>query len=207
MINIRKHTFETNSSSSHTISLSKPTPPVHDDIPKNTTFKVEPYDSPLANGHEDYTEVFVYRTQVAKLRYLVHVIVSVLYEDVPKKYLTEFAEQLNDWRYRETSEDKEKYADSFYAIDQFRWLKDAVYEETGTTIEIERNTDSSFPFWETVYDEDSSLLTVFDFTSQSWNDETLFKANVKNIIFNDDIVIHDKSIPYGYSEDLKVYDY
>ena len=207
MFNIRRSLFETNSSSTHSISLSKPLPEKRDDIPKHTKIFIEPYDQPACRYDDESIEILAYRTQMAKLRYLMHVIVSILHEDVPEKYLTEFKDKIDDWRYTPTKEEKEKYAEAFFALPQFKWLSEAIYEKTGSVSCIKYDVEDEFPFWQTIYDDNIGLLEVFEFDNKSWNDKDTFKAKVSRFIFDESVVIYDKNIPYGCSEDTEIQEF
>lgn len=203
MINIRRNIFETNSSSSHSISLSKPISHKRDDIPTNSIITLEPYDNPSAHGGWDgEAELFEYRTQLGKLRYLIHMIVSVLEEDIPYIYLTEYKDDDN-WRYNKTKEHKENLAKKFFELQWFTWLKEMIKDKTGSTLNISYDIDTHFPFWETTYDEDDDLLTILGFNESSWNNEAIFKSKMSTLIFNDNVIIYDRNIPYGMSEIIK----
>lgn len=197
MINIRRNLFETNSSSTHSISLSRPTPEKTDDIPTNTNIFIKPYDKPACGYDDEEIEIFAYRTQMAKLRYLIHVLVSVLHEQVPEKYLTEFQDKIDNWQYHPSTEEKELYAEKFFKLSQFKWLYDMIYEKIGSKLHIEYDIEKSFPFWETVYDDNDNLLEVFEFDNDSWNNEDEFKNKMQQLIFDKNIVIYDKNIPYS----------
>lgn len=94
----------------------------------------------------------------------------------------------------------EEYAKSFKDIpfekmvnhDLFACLKEVVKEETGTEIEFIKPYGKWFPYFEEAHDDDEyarDLLHV-EIEGTTLNKEK-FKARLKEIIFNKEIVIKD----------------
>lgn len=191
MINIRRSVFETNSSSTHSITIVKNNKNEYKYIPRNleTTYKVEEYGD--VGGSDERYAVNKHRDEVDKLRYIINMIAS-FYEGKD-----------NDWDYKR-KDDKKYFEESFKQLinkDLFVWLKEVVKEETGTEIEYVKPTYNWYPFFETTYsdDEDIEYLLCIKENLDGINKE-IFKDRVKDIIFNKDIIIENKNIPYGMED-------
>lgn len=201
MKQVRYGVFETNSSSTHSITFANYRPR-RNDIPKNTRFEILPFeDGPMAYGDESHNDTIRYVSQIGKLRYLVYVLVSIINNDTPEKYFTEYKGKIDDWQYPATEAELSLWFNELVNLKYFRWLADVVKKRTGTTIYFDektyRTSDQYFPFFETVYDENSNLKTVFGFTDESFENEEQFKKIIDNIIFNDEVVILDEDSAYG----------
>ena len=188
MINIRRNVFETNSSSTHSITITKYEKPKENNIPRNleTTYKVEEYGD-VRTGDDNY-DIDKHNNEVNKLRFIVNMIASVYeYKD-------------DDFEY-DKRKDKEYIKESFNKLinrDLFVWLKEAVLEKTGTEIEYVQPENNWFPFFETPYSEDEDIETLLHIEKDGDKyNENKFKDRVKEIIFNNDIIIENENCPYG----------
>ena len=131
MKQIRRCVFETNSSSTHSISIYKWQKPEEINIPRNTTLEV----SGKISGRTEITD------EVGKLNYIVVMLASVLeYEDEMDYETSTFEDVVNS--------------------KLFVWLKEIVKEKSNTEI-IYKQTYDYFPFFETTYDEGRGIKEVF----------------------------------------------
>lgn len=188
METIRVNTFETNSSSTHSITISKYQIPRENNIPRNLTkdtgklYDIEEYGD-CGGGDETYA-CDTLRTEVEKLSFIINMIASVIENgSLQDKF---------DYKQRENEQYIKEYFNIMVNSDLFRWLKEVVIEETGTEINYIQPTNNWFPFYETTYDETQGISSLLD-----TNDKDKFKARVKDIIFNKDIIIENEVCPYG----------
>lgn len=187
MRTIRNNTFETNSSSTHTITISRYKKPREENIPRNLTkntgkiFDITEFGD-CGGGDETYA-CDVLRTEVEKLRFIVNMIASVC-ED----------EYYEMWNYekRDIPGYNKEIFQKLTNTDLFIWLKEAVLEETGTMINYVMPDNNWFPFYETTYDENKGISEIL-----SVKDKDKFKQKVKDIIFDKDIIIENEVCPYG----------
>lgn len=187
MKTIRRGTFETNSSSTHSITISKYEKPRENDIPRNLTRDTgKMYDiceyGDCGGGDESYA-CDTMRTEVDKLSFIINMIASIA-ED-----------QCYDmWDYARKEEEgySEKIFNQLVSTGLFAWLKEAVLEETGTMINYIKPSNNWFPFYETTYDECTGIENILN-----TSDKESFKKRVKEIIFDKDIIIDNEVCPYG----------
>ena len=135
MRQIRNSVFETNSSSSHSVSIGPvKKKEVNKNIPRNITlYEVPEYE--VANGHENRTVSNTLMTEVSKLSFLFNLVATCIrneYEDYNDYIVTTFSCLCG----RAVSESDP--ADQRKAVSQdliyMRWLREMVQEETGTLI-------------------------------------------------------------------------
>ena len=190
MISIRRNVFETNSSSTHSITITKWEKPKEFFIPRNlsTTYEVEEY------GDVDFSDNYylsdVHNGEINKLRFIINMIASV-YEFC--RWRPEFdSNKRNDKEYVKYSFNK------LVNEELFVWLKEVVKEETGTEIEYVQPKNTWYPFFETTYSEGEEIETLLHIEEDgdSYN-ESKFKQRIKEIIFNNDIIIENENRPYG----------
>ena len=187
MKTIRTNTFETNSSSTHSITISKYQKPREDNIPRNLTrdtgklFSVAEYGD-CGGGDEEYA-CDTLRTETEKLSFIINMIASVV-EDT----------HYDMWDYDKRNESgyNEKIFNQMIKTDLFVWLQEAVLEETGTMIDYVKPNNNRFPFYETTYDECVGIEELLQVS-----DKEKFKNKVKEIIFDKDIFINNEVCPYG----------
>ncbi|MBQ8298417.1 MAG: hypothetical protein IJX99_00840 [Clostridia bacterium] len=183
MKQIRRGVFETNSSSSHSITITKWEPPKVVDIPRNYEEIFEVYEFGDVDGGEDRYGLDTHLDEVSKLRFIVNMLARV-YEDL------EWDDDTFEWGNLK-----------FYELikqDLFVWLKEAVKEETGTEIAYIHPKCKEYPYFEATYSEydDMKDLLHIEKDGDGFNKEK-FKARVKEIIFNKEIVIYNEECPYG----------
>lgn len=187
MKTIRTNTFETNSSSTHSITISKYQKPREDDIPRNLTrdtgklFSVAEYGD-CGGGDEEYA-CDTLRTETEKLSFIINMIASVV-EDT----------HYDMWDYDKRNESgyNEKIFNQMIKTDLFVWLQEAVLEETGTMIDYVKPNNNRFPFYETTYDECVGIEELLQVS-----DKEKFKNKIKEIIFDKDVFIDNEVCPYG----------
>ena len=129
---IRRNVFETNSSSTHSISIHKWQPTKESKIPVNSELEVDGYIS-------SQTEI---KDEVGKLNYIVVMLASILdYEDMDYNNEPNVEEVINSTR--------------------FVWLKEIIKEQRNTDI-IYKSDQSYFPYFETTYDENRSMEEILN---------------------------------------------
>lgn len=168
MKRIRTSIFETNSSSTHSISMLRlplPTNP----IPRNEHIILELYDYISAG------EKVFYRTSLSKLCFLINLLII---------YVVDHLGNYNIQTY-----------DDFIKWSPYTWLEEVVYEMTRSTFEIGKDyIVDEFPFlkyYKKLPDlDDSGVLRLFRCIRE--NDKDTFKETVNIIIFDDDAVIVDE---------------
>ena len=188
---IRNGVFETNSSSTHSISICRYEKPQENNIPRNykDIYMVSEFGD--VGGSDETYACDIHNTEVSKLRFLINMIASI-YED-SKLY--------EDWEYERKDDEtyKKEYFRKLMVQDLFVWLKEVVFEETGTEIEIEMPSNNWFPYFEqtyTEYDSIENLLDIEENEDGNYNKDK-FKTRIKDIIFNSKVYIENENCPYG----------
>lgn len=190
METIRSGAFETNSSSTHSITISTYQKPREDNIPRNLTrdtgktFLVAEMGD--CGGSDETYACDTHRTEIEKLRFVINMIATLMDAE-------------NDdgiyWDFNRRAEKgyNEKCFEEMVHDKYFQWLTEAILEETGTMIEYKRPEDISwFPFFDTTSDENNGIDALLHA-----EDKEHFKKTVKNIIFNKDVIIENEVCPYG----------
>ena len=174
---VRRGVFETNSSSTHSISIYHRGELKYSDIPKDGKIVI---DDTLGYG----TDIF---DEVGKLNYVITMIATICEHkdddgDLPVSNPS-FEEMIN--------------------LKWFKWVSDVVKQESNTEVvyDYPRYRDGSlktcFPYYETTYDERCSVESILtDGDTSMIDDEEKFKKRVKDIIYNRNIVIEDKENEY-----------
>lgn len=189
MISVRRNVFETNSSSTHSISIIKLQKPKVVLIPRNldTTYKVEEYGD--VGSSDERFMVDTHSNEVDKLRFVINMIATIVDSEAEIEWE---CEKRRDKKY--TKECFEKLINH----NLFIWLKDVVKENTGTEIEYVQPDYNWFPFFETTYSEDDDLKTLLHLEkTENGYDETKFKNRIKEIIFDNEMIIENENCPYG----------
>lgn len=188
---VRNNVFETNSSSTHSISICRYEKPQENNIPRNykDIYMVSEFGD--VGGSDETYACDTHNTEVSKLRFLINMIASV-YED---------SELYENWEYERRDDEiyKKEYFRKLIIQDLFVWLKEVVFEETGTEIEIEMPSNNWFPYFEqtyTEYDSIENLLDIEEDENGKYNKDK-FKARIKDIIFNSKVYIENENCPYG----------
>ena len=187
MKTIRENTFETNSSSTHSITISKYQKPREDNIPRNLTrdtgklFSAVEYGD--CGGSDEEYSCDTLRTETEKLSFIINMIASVV--DNTHSDMWDYNRRNDDSYNREVFEKMVK-------TDLFVWLQEAVLEETGTMIDYVKPNNNRFPFYETTYDECVGIEELLQVS-----DKEKFKNKIKEIIFDKDVFIDNEVCPYG----------
>lgn len=200
MRQIRNSVFETNSSSSHSISIG---PIKKKEVNKNIPRNIKLYEVPeyeRANGREERTVSNTLITEVSKLSFLFNIVATCIeneFEDYDDYIVTTFSCLCG----RAVSESDP--ADQRKAVSQdliyMRWLREMVQEETGTLIKIpvpkEKRYDE-FPYFDTLYTEGHDDFYEEIKKSIEDQDEALFKALCREVVFNPEVIIKDIDAAY-----------
>jgi len=166
---IRNNVFETNSSSSHSLSI-----PFKEDLGK--------YDDRVFNNEIVYFGEFgweeeTFYTPYEKLQYL---ITAVQYFDKP------WQSDENYWDHPQEVL-AEKYNQWINSSKYFKWIKEMLFDFNGSTIDIQID---EYEKWNTLgyIDHQSSYLLEEE---NIWSeDEDTFKRNMIEFIFNPEYVLH-----------------
>lgn len=131
---IRRGVFETNSSSTHSISIYRYKKPQPCDIPHNSSLEVKGF-------QDDFSGFRKIRDQVGKLNYIASMLASILDCSEELEYGASF--------------------DIVIANKRFVWLKELIKEKCNTDI-IYKCGVTYFPYFEPVYDENLDIEDIFD---------------------------------------------
>lgn len=172
---VRRSVFETNSSSTHSVSIYNRSKLMFSDIPKNSEVIIN---DEYIVGTDIYDEL-------GKLNFVVTMLATI----VDNKYYDEELE-INSFK-------------QMINFKWFKWLAEVVKEESNTDViyECPKLYDGSerfcLPYYNTTWDEYSTIEYIFtDNNPDIMNDETKFKERVKDIIYNSSISIENKENEY-----------
>lgn len=199
---IREGVFETNSSSSHSLTIKKRTKPRVNDIPRGVdSFLVNEYG--VCCCSDESVDINRHYTQVAKLSFLLNMLATVC------NYCQDWDLMFKDYSYDDyrSAINKYEYMTQFWEeminSPYFTILQDVVFEETGTHIEFARPDSDDIPFYDCVYTDDGDVDELLGFDIKNFDAES-YKKRLKEILFDEDMVIIDASIPYGIEGDWDV---
>lgn len=198
---IRLNTFETNSSSSHSLVIGKRTEPILNQFPRNSEYiyHLEEYGATWSD--ECTLDIAKLRSEIDKARFMLNIIASHIAEEDDREE-SHYPEVTFWLDYDNDIENSNRTFETLIAQKPFVWLKEVLESYTGTEFKFTEPEDSYFPYYETVYDENKDLDKVTDI---DFFDEKKFKERVAQIIFDEEIVIVDADIPYGCDIDLESY--
>ena len=136
---IRFGVFESNSSSTHSVSISNRRKRVFSDIPKNSTVVLN---DTYVNSEELFDEL-------GKLNFVVTMLASIIEykHDDDEIEINSFEEMIE--------------------LDWFKWLKELIKEESNTEVVYEcplywnGKPASCVPYYDTTYDEEDSIESIF----------------------------------------------
>ena len=189
MKQIRYGLFETNSSSTHSISIGK-IPIFEKDIPYNQHIILKL--NQFLNDFDESEEV-LYKTQLGKLGFVINIITY---------FITNNTEILNVdntntlCKYKYDNKFIETY-DDFININCFEWIREVVFEITFSTFEID--DDCIGPIFPFLYYVEGFCLNLTDptvsklFKSIKESNEEEFKTIVKTIIFDKEVAIRERN--------------
>lgn len=168
---VRQGVFETNSSSTHSVSIYNKNKLMFSDIPKNSEVIIN-------DKYNLGTDIY---DELGKLNFVVTMLATI----VENKYYDEELE-INSF-------------EEMINLNWFKWLAEVVKEKSNTDViyECPKTYDGSnrswLPYYDTTWDEYSTIESIFtDDNPDIMNDETLFKERVKDIIYNSSIAIENK---------------
>lgn len=184
MKQIRRNVFETNSSSTHSMTIKR----VEDsriEIPHNLL------DLDICKEMELPFNTCVIG-EFAKLRYVIGLI---------GRRIVELSEDLGidncyAYDYEKEQEGFDKFKDKILSFDWIVWIKELIQEECNTTLAFNLNS-KEFPFiTECPYFDDTGVLDTLDIDDKDARDEGYMKAFFKDLIFNSSVVIQDLEEEY-----------
>lgn len=190
---IRQGTFETNSSSSHSLIIKRKEESSLDTFPRNSdkVFRLSEYG--VSNGYEEYPDIYKLASEVSKARYMLNFITTYI------KFNLEEYPDVGYWcDEKQTIKNENRTFSILIQQTPFVWFKELLEEATGTKFVFVDPSYDCFPYYDVIYgDDEIAEEFLVDF-----KDKDKFKNAVKNIVFNEDVVIIDADIPYGYEETL-----
>ena len=168
---VRIGVFETNSSSTHSLTIYNRSKRYFSDIPRDSEV--------IINGkHSTGMEIF---DELGKLNFVVTMLASII-------------ENKCDY-----DELKIESFEHMISLNWFKWLAEVVKEVSNTEVIYECPTyyngekKTYCPYYDTTYDEYESVEYIFsDGNSSIMVDEIKFKERVKDIIYNPSVIIEDK---------------
>lgn len=170
---IRCRVFETNSSSTHSVSIYN----------RKTEAKEIPKDSRIVISTKQ-AEGTLY-SELDKLNHVVTLLASIV-------------EHKHDYGELEI-----KSFEEMISLSWFKWLAEAVKEESNTEIVYEQPTywngkeKTIVPYYDTTFDDDENIEDIFtDYNKTILLDEVKFKERVKDIIYNPTMIIEDVEEEY-----------
>ena len=190
---IRKGVYETNSSSSHALSIGGRKQCRLDIFPRNSEYIYHLEEYGVTDSDEWKLDVVKLYSEVDKARFMINIITSHI--DESEQY-----PEVNYWLdWPKRIENPNRTFEMLIGQKPFVWLKEVLEKETGTEFEFEKpERDNWFPYYKSFYlDDDIATATGIDFY-----DEEKFKERVRDIIFNEEIVITDADIPYSCDVDI-----
>ena len=194
---IRLSTFETNSSSSHSLVITKRKDPVMNSFPRNSDKVFELTEYGVVEGYDYGIEVETMYCEVDKARFMLNVIAGHIEEDDDGYYDEFHYPEVAYWINNDWENDVKNTNRTFELLIKqkpFVWLKELLEEKTGTKFEfVKPDTGWDFPYYVQARDNNNGLDEVIDI---NWFDEKEFKERMSEIIFNDDIIIEDRSEGY-----------
>lgn len=174
---IRAKTFETNSSSSHSISIVNKTEMPDNDFPRNSKDKFILISLDPAETPNDFMSLsYLFKSEVGKAGYLLNVIASYI------------SEEEDIWEIDERT---------FLESKQAKWFREMLIEATNTNIVFD------FTYCN-VYDGNACISRIFEC---KWEDEISFKEYMKNLVFNKDLYIKDIESSYDLDIELTTKEY
>lgn len=168
---IRRGVFETNSSSTHSISIYTAKEPEKADIPFNSVLEVD--------GEKAYDRTIF--DEVSKLNYIISLLATI---EENKYYDDEITYNKNDFS-------------EFILQPRYMWLKELIKEERNTELKYKDRLKCDFPYYEVTSDDDSSIEYILSARGKyNLDAEEQFKERCKEIIFDKNVCIEDKENEY-----------
>lgn len=191
---IRTGVYETNSSSSHALSIGGRKQRYLDTFPRNSEYIYYLAEYGVTCSDEISLDLARLYSEVDKAKFILNILASHIEEEDERYPDTAY---WLDWENR--IQNPNRSFELLIAQKPFVWLKELLEEQTGTKFEFEQPHDNDFPYYRTAYDDNYGLDDVVNI---NWYDEKKFKERMSEIIFNPDIIIIDADIPYGCDVDI-----
>ena len=183
MKKIRKKVFETNSSSTHSMTIYK-AEEMFAKIPQNE----ENYDICKVLDVA-YNKVVI--GEVSKLRYLLALISARVIEDVEDGNLELVEEYYSYWGAK-SDEGWLKFKDAIITHCWIEWLCELIKEKCNTTLIFSKTSDR-FPYISDIYSfEDYSVSEMLGIHKKDVRNKEVVKKLFEDIVFNPNIIIEDR---------------
>lgn len=184
MKTVRKNVFETNSSSSHSLTLKK-VKQVVDKIPENTSFDI--FEIFLSNDCLPMLSNVVYN-EMGKLYYLSELIACHINNLYGSKFHSEFTtEGVNTYSLNDEMAEKafEQYKEEIEKNNWFTWLKEVVKEDRGSEMVIKKHT-KDYPFYNLwrFNMPDCDIVDTLGLIRGSINNEEYMKKRFREILYD-----------------------
>lgn len=183
---VRKSVFETNSSSSHSLSLCK-SENLMRQVPKNTTLDV------IKEFKSD--SYFVMTSEFTKLYMLVQIISTYIYSVSNSEFCEDYRKKGKN-PYVLSEEDAktafEEYKSKILGNEWLVWLKEVIKEECNTDL-IFGFKSVDFPFiCEMSHYDDLDIIQLLGVKKDKVLDKESIKVIFKNIIFNPSVYFYEE---------------
>lgn len=200
---IRQSTFETNSSSSHSLVIGRCAKSTFEQFPRNSKRIYGLGEYGVTNGDEYTVDIVKLRSEVDKAKFMINIIASHIEEDDDDGE-GHYPEVAFWFDHKNKIENPNRTFETLIVQKPFVWLKEVLESYTKTKFIFMKPKGNYFPYYETVYDEYKHIDKV---TNIDFFDEKKFKERVSQIIFDKDIVIIDAGMPNNCNIYLKNYVY
>lgn len=190
---IRESVFESNSSSSHSLIIKSRKDIRLETFPRNSEYIIWLNEYGVTDGYEQSVDVARLHSEVDKAKFMLNVITEHIETD-------EYDEncrypEIAYWiDYDNRIRNDNRNFKTLISQKPFVWFKEMLEEVTGTEFEYEEPDNDYFPYYKRIYLDNYAVEDVFNC---NWYDEKDFKEYMKDIVFNEDIIIVDADIPYG----------
>lgn len=185
MKTIRNLVFETNSSSTHSLTIRRLTDK-NRDIPRDIELNI--------CKEVDYQGSDTIMTEMEKLRYMVEIIALQMDYEADRDYFG-----VDTYRYwgEKAKEGWEKYKKHILEFPWLVWLCDIVKEERNTTLVFTNDYSENFPYI-SAFDsfEDEYPYEAIGLSKQDMYNEEKVKELFRDIIFNPNVILEDKDEEY-----------
>lgn len=180
MIKVRNWVFETNSSSTHSLTIRK-TPHSHSVIPENSELDICREVEFISNQ----TAV----SEMEKLRYLVSMI--ALYMEHQADHGEAFDEDYYSFYGEKSTAGWRRYQKDIFSFPWLVWLCEVVKEERDTILFFDKNV-TDFPYIsEKDGFEDEYVWEALGLSRANKDNKEVVKELFRDIIFNNNIVLED----------------
>lgn len=183
---VRKSVFETNSSSSHSLSLCK-SENLMRQVPKNTTLDV------IKEFKSD--SYFVMTSEFTKLYMLVQIISTYIYSVSNSEFCEDYRKKGKN-PYMLTDKDAkiafEEYKSKILGNEWLVWLKEVIKEECNTELVFGYDVED-FPFiCQMARYEDLDIMQLLGVKKDKILDKENMKAIFKDIVFNPTVYFYEE---------------